>query len=169
MTRELGFLICVLIATQVVILTALYLRHRNRQMFHQERMMAIEKGTSVPIGYALPPWSPRVYLLRGLLWSFAGAALIISLLGIAASTHRPESAEDTLLRAKTLVLSLNISVEEAKQIAEKDKEAREAGMPSSAALLGLIPLAVGLGYLVFYYAGESRRPCDATPAERDAP
>jgi hypothetical protein len=169
MTRDLGFMICVLIATQVVILTALYLRHRNRQMFHQERMMAIEKGASVPIGHALPPWSPRVYLLRGLLWSFAGAASIICLLGIAASTHRPQSAEDTLWRARTLIQTLNISAEEAKQIAEKDKEAREAGMPSSAALLGLIPLAVGLAYLVFYYASESRRPCDAPLAERDAP
>ena len=57
-----------------------------------------------------------VYLLRGLLWSFAGGALIICLLGIAISTHRPESEETIMYRAKGLAQGLNISTEEAKQI-----------------------------------------------------
>ncbi|MGA2261148.1 MAG: hypothetical protein ABSH28_06920 [Acidobacteriota bacterium] len=149
-----------LIATLVVILVALYLRFRNLQMFHQERMAALEKGAPVPIGHALAPWSPRVYLLRGLLWSFAGVALIVSLLGIAAATHRIESAENTLWRAKNLAQSLNISAEQAKQIAEKDRDAQQNGMPSSVALLGLIPVAVGLAYLVFYYTGDKRRADD---------
>jgi predicted nucleic acid-binding Zn ribbon protein len=145
-----------LIAALVVILVALYLRYRNLQMFHQERLAALEKGTQIPIGHTLSPWSPRVYLLRGLLWSFAGVALIVSLLGIAASTHQPESAETTLWRAQNLAHSLNISAEEAKQIAEKDRDARRNGMPFSVCLLGLIPVGVGLAYLVFYYTGERR-------------
>jgi len=155
MRGEIAF-IFLLIAALVVILVALYLRYRNLQMFHQERIAALEKGTQIPLGHTLSPWSPRVYLLRGLLWSFGGVALIVSLLGIAAATHRPESAETTLWRAQNLVHSLNISVEEARQIAEKDRDAGQNGMPSSICLLGLIPVGVGLAYLVFYYTGDKR-------------
>jgi len=148
----------------VVILAALYMRHRNLQMFHQERMAALEKGTIVPIGHTLAPWSPRVYLLRGLLWSFAGAALVIVLLGIAVSTRRALTAESTMNRAQNLAENAKISIEEAKQIVEQDRRAREQGLPSTLALFGLIPLAVGLAYLVFYYTGESRRVDHAPPA-----
>lgn len=155
-----AFFVGLLIATLVVILVALYLRFRNLQLFHQERMAALEKGAPVPVGHALAPWSPRVYLLRGLLWSFAGVALIVSLLGIAAATHRPESGADTLWRARTLSQSLNISAEQAKEIAEKDRDVRQNGIPSSVALLGLIPVGVGLAYLVFYYTGDKRRTDD---------
>jgi hypothetical protein len=42
------------------------MRHRNLQMFHQERMVALEKRTAVSLGHALAPFSPRIYLLRGL-------------------------------------------------------------------------------------------------------
>jgi Flp pilus assembly protein TadB len=158
--------IFVLIAILVVIVVALYLRHRNLQMFHQERLAALEKGTAVPIGHTLAPWSPRVYLLRGLLWSFGGAALVISLLGIAVSTRRPLTAENTLYRAQYLAQGAKISLEEAKQIVEKDREAKEQGMPSSVALFGLIPLAVGLAYLVFYYTGQSRRVGHVPPVDQ---
>jgi hypothetical protein len=164
-TRAAGYFALVLVPTLVVILVMLYLRHRNMQMLHQERMAALEKGTTIPVGRALAPWSPRVYLLRGLLWSFVGAASMVCLLAIAASTHRPESAEVTLWRAKNIAQSLNVSSEEARQIAEKDREARAQGMPSSVALLGLIPLGAGLAYLVFYYTGESRRGKDGDSAQ----
>jgi hypothetical protein len=167
MRIEYGFFLILLIATQVVIFVALYFRHRNLQMFHQERMAALEKGTSIPIGHALAPWSPRVYLLRGLLWSFAGAALVICLLGIAASTHHPESAETALWRAQSLVQSLHISIDESKKIVEQDQGSRQQGMPWSVALLGLIPLGVGLAYLVFYRTGESQRTGEVQPAARD--
>ena len=50
-----------------------------------------------------------------------------------------------------------MSAEEAKQIIEKDRDTGRNGMPRSVALLGLIPLGVGLAYLVFYYAGDIRR------------
>ena len=156
-SEALFLFILVLITILVVILAALYMRHRNLQMFHQERMAALEKGTVVPIGHTLAPWSPRVYLLRGLLWGFGGAALVISLLGVAASTRRPLTAENTLYRAQSLAQSAKITIEEAKQIVEQDRKAREQGVPWSVALFGLIPLAVGLAYLVFYYTGQSRR------------
>ncbi len=150
-------MICILIAAFVLILAALFLRYRNLQMFHRERLAALEKGVTIPIGHALAPWTPRVYLLRGLLWSFAGVALVVSLLGIAASTHRPETAESALMRAKNLSFTYNVPAEEAKEIVEKDRVLRRNGLPSSVALLGLIPVSVGLAYLVFYYIGNRRR------------
>lgn len=145
----------------VIIVLALYFRHRKLQLFHQERMAALEKGVPVPSGYTpAPPWSPRVYLLRGLVWSFVGVALIIGILAIARSTQRPESAETTLWRAKNLSQNLGISAEEARQIAQKDGASRQEGVPTGMALLGLIPVGVGLAYLIFYYTGDMRRSRD---------
>jgi len=163
-SEALFLFILLLIAILAVIIVALYMRYRNFQMFHQERMAALEKGTPVPIGHTLAPWSPSVYLLRGLLWSFGGAALVISLLGISVSTRRPLTAENTLYRAQSLAQSAKITIEEAKQIVEQDRKAREQGVSSSVALLGLIPLAVGLAYLVFYYTGRSRQGDRTAPA-----
>ncbi len=153
-------ILAIIVATLVVILASLFMRYRNLQMLHRERLASLEKGAESPIGQTLALWSPRMYLLRGLLWSFAGTALIICLLGIAASSHRPEAADTTLWRAKNLERTLSISAEEARQIAEKDREVRQTGMPLSIALLGLIPLSVGLAYLVFYYTGDTRRASD---------
>lgn len=90
---------------------------RHRQMLqrtdlrHKERMAALEKGID------LPPDPPEMdvrrprFLLKGLVWSFTGAAVYVAL--------------DALAGA-----------EEAK--------------------LGLIPVAVGLAYLV-YYAVQGRK------------
>jgi hypothetical protein len=167
MHEAIAVFICVLAAAMVVVLTVLYLRHRNLQMFHQERMAALEKGTAIPLGPSLAPWSPRVYLLRGLVWSFAGAALIVCLLGIAASSHRPQPVEGILWRAKGIAEAANISLEEAKQIVEKDNATRTSGAPLSVALLGLIPLGVGLAYLVFYYTGGLRNAGDVLPDVRE--
>jgi len=141
----------------VLVVVMLVLRHRNQLMFHQERMAALEKGTAVPTGPAPAPWSPRVYLLRGLMWSMGGAALVIFLFGLAVSSHKPASGESMMWRAKTLSQSSEIPLDQARQIVEKDQANIQEGMPSSVALLGLIPLAVGLAYLAFYYTDDSRR------------
>lgn len=141
----------------VVILMTQYLRHRNMRMLHEERLAALEKGTAVPLGSPLAPWTPRVHLLRGLMWSFGGLAVVVCLLGIAGSSHRTQSAESVMWSAKNLSRNLEIPLDQAKQIVEKDQANRENGMPASIALLGLIPLAVGLAYLVFYYTDESRK------------
>jgi hypothetical protein len=104
------------------------------------------------------PWSPRVYLLRGLIWSFCGAALFVCLLGLAAASRRPESASSMAWQAKTLTDTLGISREEAKQLVEKDAASHPHGMSDEVAFLGVMPLAVGLAYLVFYFTGEWRKP-----------
>ncbi len=142
----------------VVVLAVLQTRFRNLQLLHQERMAALEKGVPVPVARALAPWSPRVYLLRGLIWSASGLAIMICLLGLAAaSAHHPESTESRMWRAKTLTQNLGISMDQAQQIVDKDQEIDDRRVPLSIALLGLIPLGVGIAYLIFYYSDESRK------------
>ena len=73
----------------VIVLAALFLRHRKQVLMHEERLAALEKGAQIPLGPEPAPWSPRLYLLRGLIWSFSGVGLIIALAGISAATLRP--------------------------------------------------------------------------------
>ncbi|MGA2195047.1 MAG: hypothetical protein ABSH40_07225 [Bryobacteraceae bacterium] len=157
-------LLLVCLAVMAVVMTVLYLRYRNLQLLHQERMAAIEKGVAVPVARTLSPWSPRVYLLRGLIWSASGLALMICLLGLAVSSHRPESTESRMWRAKTLTRSLGISMDQAQQIVDKDQDIDDRRVPLSIALLGLIPLGVGIAYLDFYYSDETRRIPQPEPA-----
>ncbi|MGA3096366.1 MAG: hypothetical protein ABSF25_07930 [Bryobacteraceae bacterium] len=138
-----------------LILAALLMRNRQQYLLHQERMAALEKGTAIPLGPEPAPWSPRAYLLRGLIWSFSGVALIVCLLGIAWSTQRPQTPEDISYRARAISRNLDIPLDQARQMAEKDQTAR--GLPAGVALLGVVPLAVGLAYLVFYFTDDSRK------------
>jgi hypothetical protein len=154
---QINLLIYFLPALLITVVT-LYFRYRKQQLFHQERMAALEKGVPAPKAYTLAPWSPRIYLLRGLLWSCAGLALSISLLGIALSTQRPPSAETVLWRAQRLADNAKIPIEEAKQIIEKDRNSGQEGMPYGVALFGLVPIGVGVAYLIFYNTGDKRLP-----------
>jgi hypothetical protein len=141
----------------VVVLAVLYLRYRQKLMLHQERMSALEKGTSIPLGPEPAPWSPRVYLLRGLIWSFSGAGLIVCLLGLAWASQRPQSATIVAMRAREISQALQIPIDQARQIAEKDQATEKQGMPPGIAVLGVVPLAVGLAYLLFYFTDDSRK------------
>jgi hypothetical protein len=146
-----------LLSALVVTLMALYGRHRNEQMLHQERMAGLEKGVLVPAPLSPAPWSPRVYLLRGLIWSLAGAALAICLFGISLTfSHGRYNSVGTLIQARDIARSFEIPLDQAQAMVEKD-EARSSGAPVALALLGLIPLGVGLAYLVFYYTDPSRK------------
>jgi hypothetical protein len=139
-----------------ITVVALYFRYRKLQLVHRECMTALEKGVPIPnIQTEASPWSPRVYLLRGLVWSLVGVAFIASFLAIAHSTQRPESAEWAFLRAKSLSQDQGISMEEAKRIIEKDQSSRQQGVPWGMAMLGLIPVGVGIAHLIFYYTGDT--------------
>jgi hypothetical protein len=140
----------------IVVLAVLYLRYRGQQMLHEERMAALEKEAAVPTVWGRDPWTPHVYLLRGLIWSFSGAALLICLFGLAVSSRRPESAESMAYRAQALSRNLGVALDQARQMVDKDEPDRTQGMPLGVALLGLIPLGVGLAYLMFYRSDESR-------------
>ena len=145
----------------VVVVVLLVLRQRNQQMRHQERLAAIEKGAALPPHMATAPWSPRVYLLRGLIWSFTGGAIVIALLLVAMASHRPyhESVEILASKARNVSERLQIPIEQAREIVAKDEaeRAEQNDGPSPAiALFGLIPLGVGLAYIVYYRSGETR-------------
>jgi len=151
-----------------LVLAGLLLRNRQHYLLHRERMAALEKGVAIPLGPEPAPWSPRTYLLRGLIWSFSGMALIVFLLGVAWSTQRPTSAVDVLYRTRSLSRNLDIPLDQARRIVEKDQI--EPGMPVGVAFLGVVPLAVGLAYLVFYFTDDSRKRLAAEgPSESIAP
>ena len=58
---------------------------------------------------------------------------------------------------------MGLPIEQARQVVDQDAAARKSGVPSGVAALGIIPLAVGLAYLVFYYSDPSRKLEAATP------
>src|SRR5690242_16951822 len=78
-------IILMVLSAAAIIIWSLVLRYKRHEMRHKERMTALEKGADLP---AEPPekppmpWSPRVYLLRGLVWLFTGAGLSAFLLGL---------------------------------------------------------------------------------------
>ena len=154
-----GFLSCVLI----LVIAILWLRFRNRQFEHQERIAALEKGVAlIPAASEQPLWSPRIYLLCGLIWTFTGAGLTIALFGVAWTSvqpHPPRSAESMAMQAKQVSETLQIPMNQARDIVNMDEAARlargEKGSPLTIALFGLIPLGVGLAYLVYYRSFES--------------
>jgi len=156
----------ILILVFAGVLGWLYLRFRSLQMFHVERMAAMEKGSTIPVWRTQAPWSPRVYLLRGLMWSLAGAALTLSLFGIADATHRSPSAYLSLGQAKNLSENIGIPLDEARKIIDQDREHHVDGMPSAVALLGLIPVGIGLAYLLFYFTDDSRHKLNTGADER---
>jgi hypothetical protein len=142
-----------------IIIWALNIRYRRQELRHKERMAAIEKGGELPAEPAErppAPWSPRVYLLRGLIWLFTGLGLSTFLLGLSLSIgSRPETLEDRLWRAQNL-RSHGAPEDEIKQYLSDSGSVRRE-MPEGIALIGLIPMGVGIAYLI-YYRGEQNRP-----------
>jgi hypothetical protein len=161
-TAIFSFVIAFISSALAVIIVRLILRHRGEQMLHQERLAALEKGVNVPLSAPLPATS-RVYLLRGLMWTLSSAGLIVCLLGFALSDqNRSESAANMAWRARDLSQSLGISLQDAQRIVEKDRTRR--GMPLGVALMGLVPLGVGIAYLAFYKAEQSRVRAELAPS-----
>lgn len=135
--------------------------HQMRNM-HRERMAAIEKGVDIkPILLnAVPAFGHRVYLLRGLVWLFAGAALLASLTVIAPfwdnSDDPRHKLEFKLMRARNLK---DMGATEA-QVSAMEDEIERAGHsrpnPRLIGLVGLIPMFTGFAYLIFYRLEEKR-------------
>lgn len=129
---------------------AFYLRYKQRELAHRERMLAIEKGVAVP-DLANGDWKPRPaalglqqYLLRGLIWLFLGLSIIVFLLAIALSWF-PERIPPAQLQAMRQNKELVITPR------------RERGMPLGMALFGLIPAGVGAAYLITYSVERKNR------------
>ncbi len=148
-------MLALVLASTTVFIWALQLRYKRRELLHRERLAALEKGMDLPAladaaERPQAPWSPRRYLLRGLMWAFSGLALSIFVLGVALATHGTESLEERVYRLQRLK-STGVSEEQLKTLAAQLPRERR-GTPASMALFGLIPIAVGAAYLVVYYA-----------------
>jgi len=146
-----------MLSAAAIIIWSLVLRYKRQQLRHQERMIAIEKGAELPLERAeqpAAPWSPRIYLLRGLIWLFTGIALSVFLFGVALSVgSRQTTLEDRLLQAQNLRRQ-GATEDEVKQFLNS-KEPVHNHFPEGFALIGLIPIGVGLAYVI-YYRGEGQ-------------
>jgi uncharacterized protein DUF6249 len=153
------FVFIVAIAATIMII-ALIFRFKQRELRHKERMVALEKGAELPVEKAErppAPWSPRVYLLRGLIWLFTGMGLSVFLFGLSLSiVSRPERLEDRMWHAQRLRQS-GATEDEIKQYLSQSQgqNVPRNEFPAGFALIGLIPMGVGLAYLI-YYQGESK-------------
>ncbi len=137
-----------IISVGVLIFYSLLMRYRKRELQHKERLAALEKGMPLPVlQEERPVWSPRPYLLRGMMWLFGGFSIAVFLGAIAGSTNHAPRLEDRVWRARNLK-NLGATEEEIKQ-AENDNTP-QGGLPASVALLGLVPISVGLAYLIYY-------------------
>jgi hypothetical protein len=158
MSPEIPIIIMMLSAAAIII-GSLVLRFKRQQLRHQERMAAIEKGAELPLERAerpAPPWSPRVYLLRGLIWLFTGIGVGVFLLGISLSAGGHQTTlGDRLWQAQNL-RHQGATEDEIKQFMSS-KEPIHKEFPEGFALIGLIPMGVGLAYIL-YYRGEDKRP-----------
>lgn len=142
------------IVAAAIIAAALYWRFKNRELQHRERLIALEKGVELPTlgASAAPPWTPRVYLLRGMIWLFTGIAICASVPFIAIGTERHTEAWIRVGEANRAKAN-GASDEQVKEIM-MDRGSR--GMPPGIGLIGLIPMGVGLAYLITYRAERAR-------------
>jgi hypothetical protein len=151
-------LLTMIAAAAVLIIWSLTLRYRRQELKHKERMAALEKGAELPAEPTEPPrkpWSPRIYLLRGLIWLFSGIGLSVFLLGaILTSPVREQTLEERLSQAQNL-RHQGASEDDIKQFLSSKEQPHSDHLPAGFALIGLIPAGVGLAYVI-YYRGENR-------------
>jgi hypothetical protein len=139
-----------LIAFAATTAWSLALRFRRRELQHREWMAALEKGMPLPDLARLegPMTAPRVYLLKGLVWLFAGAALSVFLIAFWwTSWDRPPVA--SLVRDAQNLRELGYSQQEIRGLLPFDPGPRP-DFPVGLCLLGLVPAGVGFAYLAFY-------------------
>jgi hypothetical protein len=140
----------------VVILWALTLRFRRRELQHKERMAAIEKGAPLPDLTDVDQtasWTPRVYLLRGMMWLFSGIGLMLFLGAVSVSASRIRSVEDRIYAAQRL--KERGGTDEQVRAVQNDMTPRD-NLPPGFSLIALVPIGVGLAYLLSYRV-ESKR------------
>jgi hypothetical protein len=135
----------------VFLIVLMILRYRQAELRHQERMQVIERGGVLPsLDEERPkaPWTPRTYLLRGMIWLYTGIAIAIMFAAISLSGNRPPSAWAKFNRAQEM--RHGGANEEVVQQYLKEMDQERDGLPLGAATVGLIPMGVGLAYLMFY-------------------
>jgi hypothetical protein len=151
-------LILFLVISLVTLLWSLNLRYRRRVLQHRERMAAIEKGVDLPGLKEMPdqPWSPRLYLLRGMIWLFAGIGLAIFLLGLSYTTRETIGPEHKFIQAQRYRM-FGIPEDQIKHLmAQHNGPTENKPVAEGWALLALIPIGVGMAYIIFYRSEMSR-------------
>ena len=149
--NELVVMIVMMICALAFLALLLSLRHRLAVLRHKERLQVIERGGVLPpMEEVRPrtPWTPRVYLLRGMMWLYSGIAIAIIMGAISLSTNRPPSMSVKLWQVKSL--RDNGATEQQIQQYMREADSEREGMPLGVATIGLIPIGVGLAYLMFY-------------------
>src|SRR5262245_61909826 len=131
---------------------ALYLRFRRRELQHKERMAAIEKGVALPDLTDIEA-GPRIYLLRGMIWLLSGIALSVCLLGLSATMRFPKSIDERFREANTIA-RLGGTAEQIQQ-AQNDTGSQDR-LPYAVSLIGLVPVGVGVAYLIFHRVETTR-------------
>jgi hypothetical protein len=132
--------------TALVFGLALTYRFREREMQYKQRLAEIEKGIDPELPQS-PPWTPRSYLLRGMIWLFVGIASFVALSAVAVTSRRPITVEERL-GAVNDARFRGASPEELHLLLNSPRE--ETGIPVGLGFLGFIPIGVGLAYLIFY-------------------
>jgi hypothetical protein len=145
------FLIVFVFAGSIVVVS-LNNRFRVRDLEHKETLVALEKGVDLPARQT-EPWTPRIYLLRGMVWLFVGLTSFLALSAIAITSRRQIPLESRLAAVNDARLR-GATPAEVEMLLHAQRE--EVGMPIGVAFLGLIPIGVGLAYLIFYRA-ESKK------------
>jgi hypothetical protein len=124
----------------------LALRFRARELEHKQTIAAMEKGLELPVARSAP-WTPRTYLLHGMIWFFAGLASFAALTAIAVTSHRQLPWEVRLAAVNDARRS-GATPEEIQILLNSPRQ--EEGLPLGLGFLGFIPIGVGLAYLIFY-------------------
>jgi hypothetical protein len=145
-------LTALLIVGTITIFLVLASRYNARELEHKETLAALEKGVGVPARQSAP-WTPRTYLLRGMIWLFVGVTSMFALFALAAPTQAPSVAQK--LRAVSIARAGGATPEEI-QMLINDPRAGSEQVPPGIGFLGLVPAGVGLAYLIFYRI-ESRK------------
>jgi hypothetical protein len=142
------FVVVLMCCATVIVMASLATRFKQRELQHRERMAAIEKGAALPVleepVRGPKPFNPRTYLLRGLVWFFIGAGILVSFGGIAMNSYSQPRAWERVSQAN-----------DARQHGATDDQVRAImneryadGPPAAIGLIGLIPMGVGLAYLI---------------------
>jgi hypothetical protein len=101
------------------------------------------------------PWTPRVYLVRGLIWLFGGVGLTVFLFGLAVTSTEPISLSSKLFEGQRL-REAGGTEEQVKQLVNSYEVRRH--VPEGLSLIGLVPIGVGLAYLIFYFGERKQLP-----------
>jgi hypothetical protein len=149
------FLFLLMIPVTAFLLLRFFLE-RNR---HRERMTALEKGADPSSALASTNLN-RTYLLRGMIWVAAGLSLAVVIFvfaQVAASNRGPAEELEMKLHREKYLKELGASDAQLREVEGKTRrqELIRPG-PEALAAIGLVPVAVGIAYLVFFRIEERR-------------